>query len=210
MPRPRPLPSGFDARRTLAHRLTGRADRLRQLATRFGVRPYRVFLVHTRWSGDKPGDGEESVVRRVEIVPTPRVSDVTAESHRPWSGGFLPEGSLRVDRISAGAYTLDALLGRRYAEEPQASGGPSRAAPVNGDGLDPRKSRDVDFFWEVVEDGRGDEPAERQRFRVVGRPWRHAGGLEFVVLLEPQSGGLDRDGQSNDGLDVGVKEQIES
>src|SRR5690349_24199276 len=108
MPKPRPL-TPSQARSSLAHRFTDRADRLRQLNTRFGLRSRRVFLVWTRFTGEERGEGKEQEIARVELLPTPRVTDATAVTRFGASAGVLPVGSLRVDQISAGAYTLDNL-----------------------------------------------------------------------------------------------------
>lgn len=207
MPRPRPLPEGA-AVRTLAHRLTGRADRIRQLSTRFGIRSRRVFLVHVRWTGQEIGEGNEQVVSDVELLPTPRVSDATAVSYRPWSGGDFPEGSLRLDQISAGAYTLDVLMGRRFAQFPPNPPRPT-SPPVEGSNLAPRPPANGEFFYEVVEDGRGDDPPERERFRLFGRPWRKEDSLYFSVVVEPQSGKRNRDETTTSGLEFSAEDEVE-
>ena len=183
MPRVRPL-LPQEAKGTLAHRLGLRADRLRQLSTRFGLRPYRVFLTWTRFTGTERGDGDERVIARLEILPTPEVSDATSIMHMPYSAGVLPVGTMRVSKISV-AFNADQLTGRRIPGRIE-----NKPIPKN-----------IDFFYEVVEDGRGDNPAERKRFRLLGDPWRDAGGLEWVVLLERSSEDFARDGRSQIGID---------
>jgi hypothetical protein len=201
VPTPKPL-TPEQAKRTLAHRFGQRADRLRQLATRFGIRPQRCFLVWTRWSGKERGEGDETILLRVEILPTPRVTDSAALTRRPWSGGILPEGSQRVDRISV-QFTQDNLSGRVMPTDLSncypASGGPG--TPVAGTRFDPKSDPQTDFFYELVEDGRGDDPADRQRFRVLGRPWRDAGGVNWAVMLEEASETTDRNGNPQVGDD---------
>lgn len=191
MPKPRPLRPD-EARRTLAHRLGPRVDRLRQISTRFGLRPYRVFLVWTRAEGHRTGDGDESVMSRVELLPTPRMTDLTVLSRRPWSGGQLPEGTVRIDRISV-LFTADNLSGLVIPETPP------RRVPlgqrIGGTALVPNADPQIDFFYEVVEDGRGDDPSRRARFRLYSEPYRDAGGVSWVVLLEAASDPLDRAGQ---------------
>ena len=195
MPRVRPLNPG-EASRTLANRLGGRVDRLRQLETRFGLRARRVFLTHTVFDGEERGEGNERVISRAELLPTPRVTDASAVNLRPWSGGVLPEGSIRVDQISIARYTLDVLTGARFAEGLFAGQLVHRATPVSGSSEDPRIWRQVLFFYEIVEDGRGDNPAYRERFRLLGVPWRAEGQFGFGVLLEAESEPLGRDGES--------------
>lgn len=191
--RPAPLPPG-GAAKTLAQRMTGRVDRLRQLNTRFGLRSRRVFLVHTRWNGEQRGEGDERVISRVELLPTPRVSDATAINLRPWSGGTMPEGSIRIDQISAAQCTLDVLAGVVLAS-PQGH----HFGCACGCLPDPRIPDQVSFFYEIVEDGRGDDPAARERYRVLGQPWRNEGGFQFAVLVEPVSDPMDRLGNPTSG-----------
>ena len=193
MPRVRPLRPD-EARRSLAHRLGPRIDRLRQISTRFGERPYRVFLVWTRSQGAESSRGDESVIARVEILPTPRVSDVTALSRRPWTVGVLPEGTLRVDRVSV-LYTFDQLSGLVIPDASPPRPGPARGEQVSeGSALTPTNNAQVAFFYEMVEDGRGDSPAGRERFRLFSKPSRDAGAVSWSLLLEPQSEPTDRSG----------------
>jgi hypothetical protein len=202
VPRPRPLPGtgGY----TLAHRLTRTADRLRQFNTRFGLRSRRVFLVWTQWTGSERGEGNETEVARRELLPTPRVTDGTAINRRPWAAGTMPEGSLRVDQISAGAYTEDNLRG--LVVPPPTTEAPRGGAgtPVGGLGLaDPRVPRPIDFYVEIVEDGRGDALPARRRYRVSGSPWRSESGLYWAVVLEASEDDANRAGDSRgDDLDL--------
>src|SRR5690606_22489316 len=106
-----PLSSSDKARSTLAHRLGLKADRLRQKYTKFGLRSQRVFLCWSSWSGEERGEGDETLFARVEITPTPRVSDLNALNRRPYAAGVFKEGSVRVDQISAVVFTRDMLSG---------------------------------------------------------------------------------------------------
>lgn len=195
MPKPQPLRPGAQ-RKTLAHRLTRVADRLRQLNTRFGLRSQRVFLVWTRWTGDERGEGDERELYRVELLPTPRVSDLSAIALRPWAAGVVQEGTLRVDQISAGAYTFDNLVGRVMPPTPAMAPSPREGSPVDGESSAPVFDDKTDFFWEVHEDSRGDPLPSRVRFRVFGHPARKEGSLYWTVMLEAQSDENDRFGQS--------------
>ncbi len=205
MPRPRPLPSPDAARSTLAHRLTGRADRLRQLYTKFGLRSTRVFLVWTIWSGERRGEGNEHELVRIEILPTPRVSDETAIRRRIYSQGILPDGSLRVDQISAGAYTTDNLEGKVIPRGLPACCGcsvlPPWGEPVAGTLENPEQNPRVDFFYELVDDGRGSDPSSCDRYRPLSDPERREGSLYFAVNLERTSEDRDRLGKSGVGKD---------
>lgn len=183
MPRPRPL-TRDEARRTLAHRFAGRegkpglADRLRQLSTKFGLRSQRVFLVWTKFTGEERGEGDEHVIARVEILPTPKVEGVTAQAYNPFSAGKYPVGSVRVTEVSAGLFTYEQLVGSRV---------PGQAAPL----ADP-----IDFFYELVEDGRGDDQPRHPRYRLLGVPERREGNVSWSLVLERAGEELDRRGRS--------------
>lgn len=176
MPKPQPL-IPQQARNTLANRFVGLADRLRQLNTRFGIRPYRVFLVWTLASGEERGEGEERVTLRHEILPTPKLDDMSAVARSPYAAGTLPVGSVRVSEITQ-TLTADMLTGK-----------------LMPDGRKVDDSGPMNFWWEVVEDGRGDDPAERWRFRMAAEPYRQPGRVQWSVLLERQSADPERLGQ---------------
>jgi hypothetical protein len=176
----------------MAARLARRVDRLRQLYTRFGLRSRRVFLVWTRFTGAARGEGDEVELHRAEILPTPRVSDTTSVSRNPFSAGVLPVGSVRVDQISEGCFTKDVLKGLRIPPLPSGEPFPDLPKP------------NIDFFYEVTEDGRGDDPDVRERFRLLGGPFRREGQFDFVVLLERASEDRTRTGQSQLGIDPDV------
>lgn len=203
MPRPRPLPGDESAKRSLAHRLSRRADRLRQFHTKFGLRSRRVFLVWTRYTGEIRGEGDEVELARVELLPTPRVSDLTAISHNPFRHGTYPEGSIRVDQVSAGAYTEDNLMGLRIPgrEAVDTAPRPTRGTRVAGTLAAPTSDPRIDFFWELVEDGRSsvsNEPsqASRKRYRLLGGPYRKEGSLYWAANLQRVSEDLDRYGDT--------------
>lgn len=163
-------------------------DRLRQLQTKFGLRAYRVFLVWTTWTGEERGEGEETVLREIELLPTPRVTDLGSLSRRPYSAGVFPEGSLRVDQISSGAYTEDVLRGLRIpANNVHVGNIPPRSTAVEAHGVNDTElstNAKIDFWWEVQEDGRGDSPALRRRFRVFGGPSRRPGEVMWACNIE--------------------------
>lgn len=169
MPRPRPL-QPFEARRSLANRLSPMADRLRQFCTKFGLRPYRVFLVWSVFDGEERGEGAEREIARVELLPTPRVADLTALQQSPYVAGVLATGTLRLDRISAG-FTAAQLSGLE----------------IPGKGQDFDMPRNVDFWYEMREDGRGGDVPVPLRFRLAASPFRAAGKVAWSVNLETQN-----------------------
>lgn len=200
MGKPQPLPPDR-ARRTIAHRLAPLIDRVRQIPTRLGIRSNRVFLVWTKYGGDERGDGNEVEVGRLEILPTPRVADLTSLALNPFTGGILPAGSVRVDRISA-RFNMDVLQGKVV---PAAA---VRGAPIK---------EPFDFFYEIVSDGRSDQPlqdsseaerlsggpsrAPRARFRLASFPERDEDSVQFSIILERISEDRTRDGESQIGAD---------
>lgn len=166
MPRPRPL-TRLEAKRSLAHRLSPRVDRLRQFATKFGLRSKRVFLVWTRYTGEERGEGIERELARKEILPTPKVSDLTSITLSPYAAGILPVGSLRVEKISA-AFSAEMLLGK--------------VAPVTEEGHPIRDP--YDFFYEIVEDERVSSEPARMKFRLLGQPTRVEGSVSWSIILD--------------------------
>lgn len=162
---------------SLASRLAPVADRVRQLNTRFGVRPYRVYMVWTRWGGTERGEGGEQLVRRTEILPTPMVRSLDNVAFSPWHAGVLQVGSVRVTEVSAVAYGEDVLRG---------------LDPALIEGLDLCAANvsvpePWDFFYEVVEDRRGGECPDRPRFRLANTPFRVAETQEWNFTLERTS-----------------------
>jgi hypothetical protein len=151
-------------------------------------------MVWSRATGAERGTGDTNLITRIEILPAPRVTDLTAQARRPWSGGQLPEGTVRVDRIST-RFTADNLSGLVIPTEHAHGRHKSPGERVGGTALVPTEDPQVDFFWEVVEDGRGDDPARRQRFRLFAEPYRDAGSIQWVVLLEAASDPPDRSGK---------------
>lgn len=203
MPKPRPL-TPEQARRSFANRFAPRADRLRQIAVKFGVRPYRVALVWTKWGGPERGRGREIEIGRTEILPTPLVRGLDNVQRMFFSGGLLPVGSIRVTEISA-LFTQDQLTGLAVPRD--ACDAESLTPPR----LDEAKRlqrpsvqslpEPLDFFWEVFEDGRGDNPSDKTRYRLSAWPMRNAEQVSWECLLERVSNDPNRDGSLNSGFD---------
>lgn len=185
------------------------ADDIRQLHTEFGGRPFRVFLVWARWTSDEDGDGwalrgEQALaasevgvgrrveLRRVELLPTPRIEGLGGIGMTADAVGSTEGGVVEVRQISL-SYTEDFLRGR-VAE---------LRDPESADSLLPG----VEFWWEIVEArppqrrhdatpaSDVDQPDLRpltRRFSPAATPNRAPYNFEWVVTLRLQEGASDR------------------
>lgn len=169
---------------TLAGRLVPVADRLRALKARFGVRPYRVFLVHAVWSGGRRGVGTQQITSRFEILPPPRVRDLSGVNRHLRATGLSEEGDVVVDEISA-KYAEDDLLGRTPdLQNPQ---------------LQRTLRQDVEFWWEIHEARAvGTPPVTRRYSPPSAVPMLSRDNMQWKVTLTKQgedrgrNGGTDR------------------
>lgn len=156
---------------TLASRLGPTVDRIRQLYTSFGIRPYRVFLVHMKWPGGQRGHGVPQELSRREILPTPRLLDMSGTTQVLRAFGLQEEGSVAIDQITP-KYTEDDLLGKTPdlidLEVPR-SGPP-----------------DVDFFWEVVENRPSTPQPVRRRYVPNSVPCLVQDGFQWKITLTKQ------------------------
>jgi hypothetical protein len=175
-------PSGGAQRATLANRLVPVVDRIRNLNAKFGLRPYRVFLVHAVSSSGSRGVGLTRIVSRREIEPTPRVNDFGSMAETILATGTTEEGAISIDEISA-KFTEDDLLGRT-----------ADLADPKLKGLTADES--TEFFWEVQEERPQRDLPQIRRFAVAGVPELNRGKFQWTVRLTKQD--YDR-GQSADG-----------
>jgi hypothetical protein len=192
--------SAQQAQRTLLHRFSPMIDRMRQKLTDYGMRPYNVFLTWTKWHGGERGEGTETIIRRLPVLPNPSIEDLTGISLQPYSGGVLPVGSVRVSKISM-RYAQDLLMGLVLPCDPEASfmsqvhGGPP-VDPMMTAIATEEVGEPYEFFYEVVEDGRsnGGRPAVRSRFRPLSAPFRDAANAGWIIVLERVSEDMQRSG----------------
>lgn len=169
----------YEVPRTLVVALTPVVDSIRQLYTTMGLRTYRVFLVHQVWSGERRGAGVANVISRREILPTPRILDMSATSEVLHATGLSEEGGLSIDQISV-KYSEDDLLGRTM------------------DIQDPTLQRtglaNVEFYWEVVEQ-RVTSPAPAHRRYVPNAvPSLSRDGFQWKASLTKQDFDTGRQG----------------
>jgi hypothetical protein len=180
MPIIKPLAPG-QAARTLAQRLSPIADRLRQLNTNLGIRPYRVFLTWTRFGGEKRGEGVETVVYRREILPTPKVASLDSTTFSLFHAGTVPVGSIKLSEISNVRWTEDLLRGLDPCAIPELAKAKTPGQPPP---MDQGIPQPYDFFFEVVEDDRGGCEPFRFRYRLLNKPFRLPGKVMWQVMLE--------------------------
>ena len=175
MPKVRAL-TPAQAQATFAARFAPAADKLRQIATNLGIRPYRVTLIWTRWSGTERGEGVERVVQTQELLPTPKVASLDNLSFSLMHAGTIPIGSVSLTGVSL-TYTEDLLRGL--------------VVPLAHEDEVPEP---FDFFYELVEDGRGDPQPQRQRYRLLKPPFRRAGVVDWSLWLQRVAEDRGRDG----------------
>jgi hypothetical protein len=162
----------------VVNRLARVADNARQIATRLGARPTRCFLVHTRSRGSERGEGLEVEVKRIELLPTPKVETLDSVTFSVFHAGTVPAGSVKLTEVSL-RYTYDELVGLMVPERHE-----------------DQIPEPYWFFYELVEDGRGDPYPQRNRFRVLSYPWRDAENAQWKVMLERTSEDRTRSGHS--------------
>lgn len=182
-PRLRAL-TGEEARRSLANRLTRPADAARNIATRLGAHPYRIFMVWQWWDAkfeDRQtdrGEGDVHTLREIELLPCPKVESLDGVSFSIFHAGTIPAGSVRLTGVS-NRYSYDELTGKMIPEHHEDQ------IP------DP-----FEFFYELREDGRGDPMPVRMKFRLLSVPTRDAENAQWTVMLERTSEDRNRDGSS--------------
>jgi hypothetical protein len=135
-------PDPQQLRGTLAYDLVSVVDDIRDIPVELGLRPYRVFLVHGAWTGGERGAGELVVSARREILPVPRVRDMSAVKRGVRATGVTEDGDIAIDRVSA-KYTEDDLMGR---------------TPDLRDPNVARTNRNPTEFWYEIQESRPSSP----------------------------------------------------
>ena len=139
-----------------------------------------MSLVWSKWSGEERGDGTETIVAKVELIPTPLV-DMSGVSYEVTSVGRVPSGSISVREVAL-TYTADQLMGFSIPEKHEDT-----------------IPEPYDFYYEVTEDDRGDPLPQRSKFRLAKQPFRDAEKLMWILSLERMSEDNDRHGKSQIG-----------
>lgn len=158
-------PNGLDLSRTLGRKLIGAVDTLRDIPVRFGLRPYEVHILRTRWTGGERGVGVEVVVSDEPILPVPLITSLDGVQRIVNIVGLDEIGTVRLEQVSG-----------RYAE------GFLSGTDKDGNPQDP----DTQFFYEVqfptpgtVADG-----APRRRFFPASAPSYDASRFMWTIALQ--------------------------
>ena len=161
-----------EVRASLMGEISPIVDDLRQIAVDLGLRPYRVFIVHVLWTGVKVGDGNPVEISRREILPTPRIRDMSATTEVLSAFGRVEEGGIVIDRISA-KYSEDDLTGK------------------TPDLIDPAMTRtgkrNGEYFWEVQENRPGFPKTIPRRYVHAAVPTLMRGGSHWRIPLNKQN-----------------------
>ncbi len=149
-------------RRSLGQRLIPVIDRVRDVSTQLGMRPYRVHVTRTRFAGPRRGVGIETVIHRMEILPTPLVVDMRSLTEVVTSAGLNEQGTVQLQQVS-GRYTEEQLMGL----------GP------NGGQVAPNET----VYYEIEFFRRDGAPSEHRRFQRDSVPTYNATQVQWMVTL---------------------------
>ena len=156
-------PSSMQVGKSLARKLIPVADKLRDLFTKFGMRPYRVRIVRVRWSGERRGVGVPLVEATLDLMPTPLVQDLTTLTEIVQAVGLDEVGSIILSEVS-GSFTDDQL---RFVDK-------------TGQPQDPNE----EVFYEIEFPRPDGLPGARRRFYLRSAPHYNAGRFQWQMRLE--------------------------
>jgi hypothetical protein len=150
-------------------------DAARAIIHDFGLRPYRVFLVHEERDAT---DRVWRVVREREITPVEALGLHEVQLNVT-PAGVLPVGGVRLRQISPQAFTEDDLRG-------WLDGKPWASA-----------EHDRQWYYEIRIHERcaGDPDSRRRRFMIEGEPELRPMSFEWRVRLTAAMHARDRDGR---------------
>lgn len=165
-------PTKMQLAKTLAQRFIPLADSLRDLCTKFGMRPYKLRVVRARWMGGRRGVGSPMIEQSLDILPTPLITDLSTLTEVVHPVGLDESGSILVTEIS-GRFT-DNDLRLRGAQEPD----------------DPA----VEVFYEIEFPQPGGADSIKRRFYSRSAPHYNSGRLQWQLRLERAHPDRDMDG----------------
>lgn len=159
---------------SVARTLIDTVDQLRDIYSQFGLRPYRVKVIKTKWSQGRRGGGIEEVSFERLIDPTPLVLDISALTEIVQPVGLDEVGTIRIEQIS-GRFTEDMLRGHDDEGTPPGS--------------------DEQVFWEVEFPIPGNGSGTKRRFFLRSAPMYFADKFQWVVTLEKSHEDRSRAGE---------------
>lgn len=160
--------------KALGQKLIPVVDRVRDISTQLGLRPYRVHIIRTRWSGPRRGAGVEVVIHDMELLPTPFLVDMRSLVEQITPIGMNESGVVQLQKIS-GRYTEDQLVG------------------VGPDGGQVAANETV--YYEIEFFRPDGTPAEKRRFTRDSVPTYNATSVEWQVTLVNVLEKRGRDGE---------------
>lgn len=167
------IPTAGLIQHSIGRRLVPVADRLRDIRVRFGLRPYLIRMIRTKWSGGARGAGVETVTDVHEILPVPKLISLDSLQEIASVVGADEVGSVILSEIS-GRYTEEILKGQNPDGAPLAT--------------DERLYYEVEF---IKPDG---TPGDKRRFNLKGIPTYEAEKMQWVIRLDKARDGRDRQG----------------
>lgn len=162
---------------TLAGKIVPCVDQIRDLYTQFGLRPYTVKWVFTRWSGGDRDYGVEEVISEEYILPTPKITEMFFLDKINQAVGNVEDGQIKLTQISA-RFDEDKLVGRNADGEPI--------------------PHDHNFYYEIEYTGRDGNAPIKRRFIVSGVPELKPGKFGWTVNLRRAQEDRVRDGTPED------------
>jgi hypothetical protein len=152
-----------DFAKTLAAQLIGVADSLRDLRVSFGLRPYNVRIIRTRWTSAMRGIGDEFITFEMILLPTPNVRDLSTLTEIVLPVGLDETGGVLVNEISG-----------RYSEQ-TLRGLDSTGAPIG---------KNENIFYEIEFPRLDGGPSEKRRFSLRSAPMYRADKFDWQIRLE--------------------------
>lgn len=162
-------------KKSLARKLVPVVDKIRDISTRLGARPYRVRLVRTHWDSGQRGVGAELVMLQMEIVPTPKVIDMSTLAEVVTSVGVAEIGVVQLQQVS-GRYTEELLTGVD-----------SDGNPLGG----------ADSLYYEIEFFRPDgKESDKHRFTLASTPYYNATKFQWFITLDAELEKRKRNGRA--------------
>jgi len=157
--------NGLDLSRTLGRKLIDTVDRVRDIAVRFGLRPYEVHIIRTRWTGGERGVGMEVVIWDEAVLPTPLITSLDGVQRIVNIVGLDEIGTVSLQQVS-GRYAEGFLSGTDSEGNPQDS--------------------DTQFYYEIQfpTPGTISDGAPRRRFFPASAPSYDASRFQWSISLQ--------------------------